>query len=160
MGLIYGGGKVGLMGMIADAVLGAGGEVIGVIPRSLMRKEIAHAGLTDLRVVESMHQRKALMAELSDGFIALPGGLGTFEEFCEIVTWAWLGLHGKPCGILNVAGYYDQLLGMFDHAVEEKFLHPGNRALVIAGKNPSEMLDCLANYKVPHVEKWITPGTS
>ena len=102
IGLVYGGGKVGLMGKIADSVLASGGEVIGVIPKSLMRKEIAHAGLTDLRVVDSMHQRKALMAELSDGFVALPGGFGTFEEFCEIVTWAQLGLHAKPCGILNV----------------------------------------------------------
>jgi uncharacterized protein (TIGR00730 family) len=160
MGLVYGGGKVGLMGKIADAVLGAGGEVIGVIPQSLMRKEIAHAGLTELRVVDSMHQRKALMAELSDAFIALPGGFGTFEEFCEIVTWAQLGLHSKPCGILNIEGYYDQLLGLFDHAVEEKFLDPTNRALVIARKNPDEMLDRLANYKVPYVEKWITPETT
>ena len=160
MGLVYGGGKVGLMGKIADAVLGAGGEVVGVIPQSLMRKEIAHAGLTDLRVVDSMHQRKALMAELSDAFIALPGGFGTFEEFCEIVTWAQLGLHGKPCGILNVEGYYDQLLGLFDHAVAEKFLHPANRALVIAGKSPDAMLDRLTNHQAPHVEKWIKPETS
>jgi uncharacterized protein (TIGR00730 family) len=107
-----------------------------------------------------MHQRKALMAELSDAFIALPGGFGTFEEFCEIVTWAQLGLHGKPCGILNVEGYYDQLLGLFDHAVKEGFVHPANRALVIGCKNPDEMLDRLMNYTVPHVEKWITPGTS
>src|SRR5215471_18265386 len=134
MGLVYGGGKVGLMGKVADTVLAAGGEVIGVIPQSLMRREIAHAGLTDLRVVDSMHQRKALMAELSDAFIALPGGFGTFEELCEIVTWAQLGLHAKPCGVLNVEGYYDQLLGLFDHGVEEKFLHPVNRALVIAAK--------------------------
>ena len=160
MGLVYGGGKVGLMGKIADAVLGAGGEVIGVIPQSLMRKEIAHAGLTELRVVDSMHQRKALMAELSDAFIALPGGFGTFEEFCEIVTWAQLGLHRKPCGILNIEGYYDQLLGLFDHAVAEKFLHPANRALVIAGKSPDAMLDRLTNHQAPHVEKWIKPETS
>ena len=160
IGLVYGGGKVGLMGKIADSVLAAGGEVIGVIPRSLMRKEIAHAGLTDLRVVDSMHRRKALMAELSYGFIALPGGFGTFEEFCEIVTWAQLGLQTKPCGILNVEGYYDHLLGLFDHAVNEKFLHPANRALVIAAKNPDEMLDRLMNHRVPHAEKWITPETT
>ncbi|HSS97807.1 MAG TPA: TIGR00730 family Rossman fold protein [Terriglobales bacterium] len=159
IGLVYGGGKVGLMGKIADSVMASGGEVIGVIPQSLMRKEIAHAGLTDLRVVDSMHQRKALMAELSDGFIALPGGFGTFEEICEIVTWAQLGLHAKPCGILNVEGYYDHLLGLFDHAVAEKFLRPENRALVIASKSPTEMLNHLTNYKVPHVEKWITPET-
>jgi len=160
MGLVYGGGKVGLMGRIADAVLAADGEVIGVIPQSLMRKEIAHAGLTDLRVVDSMHQRKALMAELSDAFIALPGGFGTFEEFCEIVTWAQLGLHRKPCGILNVEGYYDQLLGLFDHAMKEKFLHPANRDLVIEGKDAGEMVDRLTNHKVPHIEKWITSETA
>ena len=160
IGLVYGGAKAGLMGKIADSVLGAGGEVIGVMPESLTRKEIAHTGLTELRVVDSMHQRKALMAELSDAFIALPGGFGTFEEFCEIVTWAQLGLHSKPCGILNVEGYYDQLLGLFDHAVEEKFVRPENRALVIAAEKPDEMLDRLANYRVPHVEKWITPGTT
>src|SRR5512146_155412 len=110
LGLVYGGGKVGLMGKLADAVLGAGGEVIGVIPQKLMRKEIAHAGLTDLRVVNSMHERKAMMAELSDAFIAMPGGFGTFEEFCEMVTWAQLGVHRKPCGLLNIEGYYDHLL--------------------------------------------------
>ncbi len=153
IGLVYGGGKVGLMGKIADSILASGGEVIGVIPQSLMHKEIAHAGVTDLRVVDSMHQRKALMAQLSDGFIALPGGFGTFEEFCEIVTWAQLGLHAKPCGILNIEGYYDCLLGLFDHAVAEKFLRPANRALVIADKNPSEILNLLANYKAPHVKK-------
>lgn len=158
--LVYGGGKVGLMGKLADAVLAAGGEVTGVIPQSLMRKEIAHAGLTDLRVVESMHQRKALMADLSDAFVALPGGFGTFEEFCEIVTWAQLGLHRKPCGIFNVEGYYDHLLGLLDHAVHEKFLHPANRALVIAGESAAQMLERLSNYKVPHTEKWITPATT
>src|ERR1041384_3548938 len=136
MGLVYGGGKVGLMGKIADAVLGAGGEVIGVIPQSLMRKEIAHAGLTELRVVDSMHQRKALMAELSDAFIALPGGFGTFEEFCEILTWTQLGLQRKPCGILNVAGYYDHLLKLFDHAVAERFLKPEHRGIVISDTDP------------------------
>src|ERR1041384_6929224 len=152
MGLVYGGGKVGLMGKIADAVLGAGGEVIGVIPQSLMRKEIAHAGLPELRVVDSMHQRKALMAEFSDAFIALPGRFWTFAEFGEIVTWAQLGLHSKPCAILNIEGYYDQLLGLFDHAVAEKFLHPANRALVIAGKSPDAMLDRLTNHQAPHGE--------
>jgi hypothetical protein len=160
IGLVYGGAKLGLMGKIADSVLGAGGEVIGVMPQSLMDKEIAHTGLTDLRVVDSMHQRKALMAELSDAFIALPGGFGTFEEFCEIVTWAQLGLHAKPCGILNIEGYYDCLLGLFDHAVNEKFLRPANRTLVIAAKGPEEMLDRMANYKVPHLEKWITSETA
>ncbi len=160
LGLVYGGGKVGLMGKLANAVLGAGGEVIGVIPQKLMRKEIAHAGLTDLRVVNSMHERKAMMEELSDAFIAMPGGFGTFEEFCEMVTWAQLGLHRKPCGLLNVAGYYDHLLGLFDHAVEEQFLHPQNRAIILTGQDPAELLNSLLAYNVPQVEKWITPGTT
>jgi uncharacterized protein (TIGR00730 family) len=119
IGLVYGGGNVGLMGVIADAVLKAGGEVMGVIPENLMAKEVGHNGLTKLHVVRSMHERKALMADLSDAFIALPGGFGTLEEFCEIVTWSQLGLHTKPCGILNVQGYYSPLLAMFDHAVKD-----------------------------------------
>ncbi len=160
LGLVYGGGKVGLMGKLADAVLAGGGKVIGVIPQKLMRKEIAHAGLTDLRVVNSMHERKAMMAELSDAFIAMPGGFGTFEEFCEMVTWAQLGLHRKPCGLLNVEGYYGHLLGLFDHAVEEQFLHTQNRAIVLTGQDPAELLDSLLDYNVPRVEKWITPGTT
>src|ERR1019366_10742918 len=127
--LVYGGGNVGLMGVLADAVLQTNGRVIGVIPESLMAKEVGHLGLTDLRIVKSMHERKALMADLSDGFIALPGGFGTFEGFCEVVTWAQLGLHVKPCGILNVFGYYSPLLAMFDHAVEERFLKAENRGL-------------------------------
>jgi uncharacterized protein (TIGR00730 family) len=158
--LVYGGGKVGLMGKLADAVLEAGGKVTGVIPQSLMRKEIAHAGLTDLRVVDSMHQRKALMADLSDAFIALPGGFGTFEEFCEIVTWAQLGLHRKPCGVLNVERYYNNLLGLFDHAVAEKFLHPTNRSLVVSADRPLELLDKLSSYDVPQVDKLLTPDQS
>lgn len=158
--LVYGGGKVGLMGKLADAVLANRGEVIGVIPQSLMRKEIAHAGLTDLRVVESMHERKALMAELADAFIALPGGFGTFEEFCEVLTWAQLGLHRKPCGILNVDGYYDHLLGLFDHAVNERFLHPSHRAIVIAKATPAALLEALPISEIPRVEKWITPETA
>jgi uncharacterized protein (TIGR00730 family) len=158
--LVYGGGKVGLMGKLADSVLAAGGKVIGVIPRSLVRKEIAHSGLSDLRVVESMHERKALMAELADAFIALPGGFGTFEEFCEVLTWAQLGLHRKPFGILNVDGYYDHLLRMFDHAVGEQFLHPIHRALVVAEQNPVALVDFLLSHEVPQVEKWITPSTT
>ena len=115
--LVYGGTSVGLMGVLADAVLKAGGEAVGVIPERLMAREVGHNGLTKLHVVRSMHERKALMADLSDAFIALPGGFGTFEEFCEMVTWAQLGLHAKPCGVLNVFGYYSPLLAMFDHAV-------------------------------------------
>ena len=121
IGLVYGGGNVGLMGLIADSVLEHGGDVIGVIPRFLVHKEVAHQHLKDLRIVESMHERKALMADLSDGFIALPGGYGTLEEFCEIVTWAQLQLHPKPCGLLNVEGFYDSLLQFLDHAVAEQF---------------------------------------
>jgi uncharacterized protein (TIGR00730 family) len=124
------------MGKLADAVLAAAGEVVGLIPQSLMRKEIAHAGLTDLRVVESMHQRKALMAELADGFLALPGAFGTLEEFGEVLLWVQLGLHRKPCRILNVNGYYDHLLGLFDQPVNDKFLRPARRSLVFAEPNP------------------------
>ena len=132
IGLVYGGGNVGLMGVIADAVLGAGGDVQGVMPEHLTAREIGHKGLTRLHVVRSMHERKTLMADLSDAFVALPGGFGTLEEFCEVVTWTQLGLHAKPCGILNVLGYYSPLLRMFDHAVEERFLKPENRALGFA----------------------------
>ena len=132
IGLGYGGGNVGLMGIIADAVLRAGGAAVGVIPENIMAREVGHEGLTKLHVVRSMHERKALMADLSDAFVALPGGFGTLEEFCEVVTWTQLGLHAKPCGILNVVGYYTPLLRMFDHAAEEQFLKPENRALVLA----------------------------
>jgi hypothetical protein len=132
LGLVFGGGKVGLMGVIADSMLRAGGEVIGVIPQSLVAREVAHRGITDLRVVDTMHQRKALMNELSDAFIALPGGFGTLDEFFEILTWSQLGIHGKPVGLLNVAGYYDSLLAMLDHAVTERFLRPAHRELVLA----------------------------
>jgi len=156
LGLVYGGAKVGLMGAVADAALTAGGEVIGVIPRSMVLREIAHTGLTELRVVDSMHERKALMADLSDGFIALPGGFGTFEEFCEIVTWAQLGLHRKPCGILNVEGYYDHLLRLFDHAVQEGLLRAENRRLVLAGDDAASLLDRLLRFESPRVEKWIS----
>src|SRR6202142_2067329 len=140
IGLVYGGGNVGLMGIIADAVLKAGGEAQGVIPEHLLALEVGHNGLTRLHVVRSMHERKALMADLSDAFIAMPGGFGTLEEFCEVVTWSQLGLHAKPCGILNVLGYYSRLLGMFDHAVEERFLKPENRALVLARESAPELL--------------------
>jgi uncharacterized protein (TIGR00730 family) len=157
LGLVYGGGNVGLMCVVADTALAGGAEVIGVIPQSLVRKEVAHTGLSDLRIVNSMHERKALMVELSDAFIALPGGYGTLEEFCEVVTWAQLGLHRKPCGVLNVAGYYDHLLKLLDHAVEEQLLRPAHRALVISGDDPDSLITRLLEYQVPSMGKWITP---
>ncbi len=153
--IVYGGGNVGLMGVLADTALAAGGEVIGVIPRSLVEKEVAHTRLRDLRIVNSMHERKALMAELSDAFIALPGGYGTFDEFCEILTWTQLGLQNKPCGILNVDGYYDRLLEMFDHAVQEQFVKPAHRQMVISESDAEALLDRLLAYAPPVVEKWI-----
>jgi uncharacterized protein (TIGR00730 family) len=155
IGLVYGGGRVGLMGIIADQVVAEGGEVIGVIPADLDRKEIAHGGLTQLHVVGSMHERKAMMAKLSDGFIALPGGYGTFEEFCEVLTWAQLGFQQKPCALYNVAGFYDPLLALFDHAVTEGFVRPQHRALVMQGSSPAELLDKLAEYQPPTVGKWL-----
>ena len=159
IGLVYGGGNVGLMGIIADAVLRAGGEAMGVIPENLMSREIGHKGLTKLHVVHSMHERKALMADLSDAFIAMPGGFGTLEEFCEVVTWAQLGLHAKPCGILNVLGYYTPLLAMFDHAVEERFLKPENRCLVLGRESAPELLQALEEWRPVRVEKWLDRET-
>ena len=159
IGLIYGGGNVGLMGIIADAVLRAGGEAQGVIPEHLMAREVGHRGLTKLHIVRSMHERKALMADLSDAFVALPGGFGTLEEFCEVVTWTQLGLHAKPSGILNILGYYSPLLAMFDHAVEERFLKPENRALVIARESPADLLQALEEWRPVHVEKWLSRET-
>ncbi|MBV8552416.1 MAG: TIGR00730 family Rossman fold protein [Acidobacteriaceae bacterium] len=153
--IVYGGGKVGLMGVIADTALAAGGRVTGVIPRTLVEKEIAHQGLSDLRVVGSMHERKALMADLSDAFIALPGGYGTFEEFCEVLTWTQLGLQRKPCGLLNVDGYYDCLLGLFDRAVSEQFLKQVHRDLVISDSVPEALVRRVLACQVPLVEKWI-----
>ncbi|MGA3089112.1 MAG: TIGR00730 family Rossman fold protein [Terriglobales bacterium] len=157
--LVYGGGNVGLMGVIADAVLRAGGEVIGVIPENLLAREVGHQGLTKLHVVGSMHDRKALMADLSDAFVAMPGGFGTLEEFCEVVTWTQLGLHVKPCGILNVRGYYSPLLAMFDHAVAERFLKPENRALVLASESPADLLQALEQWRPIRVEKWLSRET-
>ena len=154
--LVYGGGNIGLMGELADAALDEGGRVIGVIPESLMAKEVGHQGLTELRIVKSMHDRKALMADLSDGFIALPGGYGTFEEFCEMVTWSQLGLHAKPCGVLNVEGYYDALLELFDHAESEGFLHEDHRKLVLEDRDAKRLLDRMAEFRVPASGKWIT----
>lgn len=159
--VVYGGGNIGLMGAVADACLGAGGRVIGVIPESLMGKEVAgrqvdHPALSRMEVVDSMHARKARMAELADGFIALPGGFGTFEEFCEIITWAQLGFHAKPCGLLNVNGFFAHLLGLFDHAVTEGFLRPQNRALVLADTDPAALLAAMALFEPEPVTKWLT----
>jgi len=140
-GLVYGGGNVGLMNVIADAVLDLGGHVTGVIPDSLVSKEVAHRGLSDLRVVQSMHERKALMAELSNGFIAMPGGIGTMEEFFEVLSWAQLGLHEKPCGLLNVAGYYDPLIEFLDRAVAQEFIKPKHRAVLLVESEPAILLD-------------------
>lgn len=156
MELVYGGGHVGLMGIVADGVLNAGGRVIGVIPRALEQRELAHKGVQDLRVVESMHERKALMAELSDGFIAMPGGFGTFEEFCEILTWGQLGMHQKPCGLLNIEGYYSALLNLFDHAVIEGFVKPAHRSWVLEDEEPEQLLAKMEAFIPPKTQKWIT----
>jgi len=153
--LVYGGGNVGLMGIIADEVMRAGGEVIGIIPESLDQKEVGHRGLTELRVVSSMHERKAQMADLADGFIAMPGGIGTFEEFFEILTWAQLGFHDKPCAVLNIAGYYDGLLALCDNAVTEGFLRPAHRALILEAANPEILLEKMRNLKPLPIEKWL-----
>ena len=158
--LVYGGGNVGLMGAVADACLEAGGTVVGVIPQALMGKEVAgrpvdHRTLTRLEVVDSMHTRKARMAELSDGFIALPGGFGTFEEFCEILTWGQLGFHAKPMGLLNVNGFYDPLLAMFDRAVADGFLRPQNRAMALADSEIESLLAQMLAYEAEPVSKWL-----
>ncbi|MEE3626140.1 TIGR00730 family Rossman fold protein [Nitrospirillum sp. BR 11752] len=155
IGLVYGGASVGLMGAVADAVMAVGGQVIGVIPESLKKKEIAHAGLTDLRVVASMHERKALMAELSDGFIALPGGIGTFEELFEVWTWAQLGHHQKPCAIYNVAGFYDGLSAFLDSVVAAGFMKQNHRDMLVTADTAEALLDRLRAYQPPAVTKWI-----
>jgi uncharacterized protein (TIGR00730 family) len=155
IGLVYGGASVGLMGILADAALEAGGSVVGVIPEALAKKEIAHEGLTALRIVGSMHERKALMADLSDGFIALPGGMGTLDEFFEIVTWAQLGLHRKPCGLLDVENYFTPLLMFLDRAVEERFVKAVHRGLVLVAREPTALLDAFAEHRTVVVEKWI-----
>ena len=157
IGLVYGGGNVGLMGVIADAVMAAGGEVIGVIPQSLADREIAHAGITELRVVDSMHTRKAMMADLSDAFIAMPGGVGTFEEFFEAVTWTQLGLHRKPCGLLNVNAFYTPLALFIDQAVTEGFIKPIHRTAIVVDSDPARLLDTLGTIDLPAVPKWIRP---
>ena len=150
IGIVYGGSNVGLMKTLADTALQAQGEVIGVMPQ-----ERAYARLTDLRIVNSMHERKALMAELANAFIALPGGFGTLEEFCEMLTWTQLGIQQKPCGLLNVDGYYDGLLRMFDHAVEEEFLKPTHRDMVLSDSQPEPLVDRLLAYQTPEEDKWL-----
>jgi uncharacterized protein (TIGR00730 family) len=158
VGLVYGGGVVGLMGVLADAVLAAEGEVIGVIPRPLAAREIAHRGLTELRVVQSMHERKATMAELSDGFIALPGGLGTFEETLEILTWSQLGIHRKPVGVLNVCGYYDGLLKLLAAAVREQFIKREYVGLLLFADTPADLLDLFEHWTPPTIPTvWLDP---
>jgi hypothetical protein len=161
LGLVYGGGNVGLMGIVADAAQAVGGEVIGVIPQALVDREVAHHGLADLRVVGSMHERKALMSELADGFIALPGGIGTLEEWFETWTWAQLGLHAKPFGLLDVAGYYGHLIRFLDHVVAERFLHPDHRAMVLVETDPGTLVDRMRSYAPPAaVVKWIDRAES
>jgi uncharacterized protein (TIGR00730 family) len=159
IGLVYGGGSVGLMGVLADAALAEGGEVIGVIPGPLASRELAHTGLTEMRTVASMHERKATMASLVDGFIALPGGLGTFEETLEILTWAQLGIHRKPVGVLNVEGYYDGLLRMLTHAMREGFVRPEYFALLLFADTPADLLDRFAIWQPPAFPRaWLDPS--
>ncbi len=158
IGLVYGGGKTGLMGEVADAALRAGGEVIGVIPEHLEGREIAHEGLADLRVVGSMHERKAMMADLADAFIGLPGGLGTLEEFFEVATWNQLGIHAKPTVLLNVRGYYDVLDRFLEHAVAEGFLRVEHRALVTVARESTALLETLRSFRPTFVEKWLSPS--
>jgi uncharacterized protein (TIGR00730 family) len=155
LGLVYGGGNIGLMGAVADAALAAGGEVIGVIPHALEQRELAHHGCTELRVVDSMHERKAMMADLADAFIALPGGFGTLDEFCEVLTWAQLGIHSKPCGLLNVAGFWDALLAQLDHSVACGFVRAEHRNMVAVEREPSALLDRLAQQQPIKAHKWI-----
>jgi hypothetical protein len=156
IGLVFGGGSVGLMSVVADAVLAGGGHVTGVIPRGLAARELAHRGVADMRVVPTMHARKALMAELADAFVALPGGIGTFEELLEVATWGQLGIHRKPIAVLNVAGYYDPLVALLEHAVGQGFLPEVSRALVIADDDVERLLDRLAAHRLPPAPEWVT----
>jgi uncharacterized protein (TIGR00730 family) len=160
IGLVYGGASIGVMGAVADAVLASGGEVIGVIPEVLARKEFAHYGLTDLKIVKSMHERKSLMEELSQGFIALPGGLGTLEELFEILTWSQLGLHQKPIGLLNIQGYFDQLIGFINHSVEQQFVKAEQRNMLLVDSQAELLLEQMATYKAPTGEKWLSSSES
>jgi uncharacterized protein (TIGR00730 family) len=155
IGLVYGGGNVGLMGILSDAVLAGGGQVIGVIPEELRMRELAHNGVTELRVVKTMHERKATMEELSDAFIALPGGFGTLEEFSEIATWALLGIHAKACGLLNIDGFYDGLLTFLDHAVAEGFIHRQQRSVIVSASDVDRMFDTILQTPVPSFQQWV-----
>lgn len=155
IGLVYGGGTIGLMGTIADAVCAGGGEVIGVIPEALRAREHDHRGITELHVVQTMHERKAMMAKLADGFVALPGGIGTFEELFEVWTWAQLGYHDKPCGLLDVAGFYTPMSRFIDHVVAEGFLQPAARAMLLIEREPEALLDRIARYLAPPTEHWL-----
>lgn len=158
--LIYGGGSIGLMGVLADAMLAAGGRAVGILPEYLSRREVAHADLTELHIVASMHERKALMARRADAFIALPGGLGTLEELFEVLTWSQLGLHGKPCALLNVEGYYDPIIGFLDQAVARGFVQPRHRDMLLVDTDPARLLDRFETYTAPAVEKWLDPSRS
>jgi len=160
IGIVFGGGSIGLMGVLADRALALGGAVTGVIPHGLAARELAHHGVADMRVVPTMHARKALMAGLADGFVALPGGIGTFEELFEIVTWGQLGIHRKPIGVLNVAGYYDPLVALLDHAVAGGFVSPANCGLVVVGEEPAVLLDRMAAHEPPPAPVWISPEES
>jgi uncharacterized protein (TIGR00730 family) len=158
IGIVYGGARTGLMGELADAALRAGGHVIGIIPEHLQAREVAHTGLSELRVVRTMHERKAAMADLADGFIALPGGIGTLEEFFEVATWSQLGIHAKPTALLNVRGYYDLVERFLAHAVEEGFLRVEHRALITIADDLSALLDALRSFRPPPAEKWLDPS--
>lgn len=158
IGLVYGGASVGVMGAVADAVLAEGGEAIGIIPHALAVKEVAHSGLTEQHVVGSMHERKALMAELSDGFVALPGGWGTLEEIFEVLTWAQLGFHDKPCGLLNIGRYYDDLFRFLEHAIDQQFVKPDYRQLLILEPSVERLLSRFETYQAPRIHKWVGPG--
>lgn len=157
IGLVYGGASVGVMGAVADAILEQGGQAIGVIPYALATREVAHNGLDELFVVDSMHERKAKMAELSDGFIALPGGWGTIEEIFEMLTWAQLGFHQKPCGLLNISGYYDHLFKFLEHAIDQRFVREEYRPMIMMEQTASGLLDRYQLYRAPSVRKWIGP---
>jgi uncharacterized protein (TIGR00730 family) len=156
--LVYGGAGIGMMGMVADHVLKLGGQAIGVIPTALAHKEVAHQQLTELHITRSMHERKMLMAELADGFMALPGGIGTLEELFEIWTWAQLGFHGKPCGLLNVDGYFDLLIGFLDHVLAEQFVKKHHHAMLIVETNPDALLDRFSHYQAPTIKHWVGKG--
>lgn len=158
LGLVYGGGDVGLMGIVANRVLARGGRVLGVIPKSMATKEIAHWGLSELRVVGSMHERKTAMYEHADAFVAMPGGIGTLEEIFEVLTWSQLGMHRKPCGFLNVAGFYDPLLGFLDDTVDQGFVKPDLRSTILSAPTATELLDLMDFYRPPPLPRWLNPN--